>query len=124
MEITEEMRRAVYMADCDEMGHQPDYSGAATFEGRRIAVRAPDELQLPHITCVRCKRVWVVMPTPGWSYEDAERALYAVLRADTGTARDITRNRGKREQRDRPPTELTPLAEEADPGRPGGQRRP
>jgi hypothetical protein len=115
VKITDEMRQAVHAEDCAAAGHLLDFGAMMTYEqvaGRSVLhVGSPDELQLPHIRCTRCTRVWIVFPAEGWGYEDAERVAYGVLRADVQPARDIVRNRGKRERRDRPPRhpdELTP----------------
>ena len=98
MEITEEMRRVVHLEDCEELGHQLDYSAARTKRpgGPGVDVEATDSLHLPHITCTRCGLVWIVLPQPGWGYDDAERAVYGLLRAEAPIARSIARNRGRR----------------------------
>jgi hypothetical protein len=111
VEITDEMRRAVLGELCAKIGHNPNYSATITVRpgDDRMQVGAPDELQMPHMSCSRCRQVLgIVLPVTAWSYEDAERIVYGLLRADTEPARAITRNRWRREERDRPPDELTP----------------
>lgn len=99
VEITDDIRRRVYREDCARLGHQVNFSSALTTENRddgrpAQVVASDDPLKLPHITCTRCGHVWIVTPAGGWSYEDAERLLYGLLRADTDLAQLIVRNRG------------------------------
>jgi hypothetical protein len=100
MEVTEEIRRAVYEQECAEDGHQLHMLNAVTStDPERAHLKSPDENRLPYISCRRCGRVWIVMPVEGWTYDDAERALYGRLRADDELARRIVRQRGARERR-------------------------
>lgn len=102
MEITEEMRRAVYVADCDRLGHQFELTAMHIFQPESGGMRlAEGDEQLPHITCRRCPKVWLVVPVEGWDYDDAERQLYGMLRADVAVAQDIVRKRGRRDERRR-----------------------
>lgn len=96
MEITEEVRRAVYAQDCALFGHQIDQAHAVTSRNGPATVGSSDPTKLPHLTCRRCRRVWLVVPGEGWDYEAAEADLYGVLRPDSGLARQITRNLAKR----------------------------
>lgn len=100
MEVTEEMRRAVYELDCADFGHLIDLRnaiGTVSHDSAGMVVRPAAEFVLPFVTCSRCGRAWIVSPLDGWSYEDAERILYGMLRPDSDLARTITRNRGQRE---------------------------
>lgn len=78
LEVTEEMRQAVYAADCDALGHIPDVSPAIMSEpatgpdgSARITVGNSDATLLPHLRCRRCGHVWLVIEDPGTSYDDA-----------------------------------------------------
>lgn len=76
MEITEEMRRAVYAQDCAQYGHVPDYSNLAV----GTEPRALNDQQLPHVVCRRCQLVWVMMPIEGSNYDDAATKLRGKLK--------------------------------------------
>lgn len=98
-EITDDIRRRVYRDDCERLGHQINFSSAQTTENRddgrpAQTVGSSDPLKLPHITCTRCGRAWIVVPDGGLDYIDAERLLYGMLRADADVALQIVRNRG------------------------------
>lgn len=105
MEITDEMRRAVHEDDCARSGHQIETGGLfqpGALDADRMRLGSPDELKLPHITCARCGRFWIVLPANGRNYDDAERAVYGVMRGDSSLGREIIRNRALRKARDRP----------------------
>lgn len=116
IEITDEIRRAVYAADCDRLGHQISIREAVRVDQRgRSGVTSADNLKLPHLICARCEQVWIVLPAEAATYEDGERIAYGQLRADAELSRRIVRQRGQREERDRPPR---PRATGATPGTP------
>lgn len=73
MDVTEEMRAAVYTADCDRLGHIPDISQAISNDPgvNMIRIRAEDPSMLPHISCRRCGRVWLIAEESGQGYDDA-----------------------------------------------------
>lgn len=79
MEVTEEMRRAVYAADCEAQGHMWDTSRLIGQTDDPLlgdgvpatVVRAPDPDQLPHLACRRCDLVWLLMDEPGHGYDAA-----------------------------------------------------
>jgi hypothetical protein len=106
MEITPEIRRAVYEADCEQLGHRLTFEDVSRSSetgdgGFVLRLAAQDHYRLPHIRCARCGSVWIVHPVRGVDYDDAERQIYGLLRADTEPAREVTRLRGKREERAR-----------------------
>jgi hypothetical protein len=74
--VTDEMRRAVYDADCDALGHVPDISQAISSDpiGRVTRIRSEDPDSLPHIFCRRCGKVWLILE-PAVSYDAAEANL-------------------------------------------------
>jgi hypothetical protein len=103
VEITDEIRRAVWAEECQRIGgHDIDDRAAFSWSagtgqaGQRLA--DTDE-QLPHLVCRRCGRTWLVVPLEGVDYDDAERALYALLQGDTQLAKRIVRHRSRRERR-------------------------
>lgn len=70
--VTEEMRQAVYDADCERLGHLLNQTNAMSLDGGGRRIRGP-EGQMPHITCNRCGRAWIVLPRDGRNYAQAER---------------------------------------------------
>lgn len=77
IQVTEEMRQAVYAADCARLGHQFDMSTAAGVAdygpGETMPpmdVRGPDGRH-PYLSCRRCTSVWLVVSDPGVTYDDA-----------------------------------------------------
>lgn len=79
MDVTDEMRRAVYAADCDQLGHLMDISQAISNNPdehgiNTIRVRAEDSDTVPHLLCKRCSQVWLIVD-PGVDYDTAEAAL-------------------------------------------------
>lgn len=115
IEITDEIRRAVHEEDCVVLGHMFDFSNVVRLGPDRngSTMRARDEDALPHLTCTRCSRVWIVLPTAtaGRGYDDAERVLYGMLRAEGELARRIVRNHGRREARQQPPASAEDTAD-------------
>lgn len=76
IEVTEEMRRAVYEADCQRLGHLFNLRNAMgivdEINGTPAAdVRGPNPETLPHLSCNRCPKVWLVIEQPGEDYADA-----------------------------------------------------
>lgn len=78
MEVTPEMRAAVYEQDCREKGHLLAYENAMQLYGSSGQVMGPDGQQA-HITCRRCPKVWLVVEEPGENYVAATVALDAKL---------------------------------------------
>ena len=66
--VTNEMRQAVYAADCATMGHLTSISGAVDRAGQ---VAGESAAAVPFLTCIRCHKVWVVIDTPGVDYAAA-----------------------------------------------------
>lgn len=113
MELTDEIRRAVWAEECERLGgHDIDvgaafvwsaaYSPEATTSqatAQAVQSLADDEDKLPHLKCRRCGRAWLVMPIEAVDYDDAERAVYGLLQGDTELARRIVRTRTRRERR-------------------------
>lgn len=79
MEVTPEMRAAVYEQDCRERGHLLAYDNAMRLgAGEGGQVLGPDGQQA-HITCRRCGKVWLIVEEPGENYVAATVALDAKL---------------------------------------------
>lgn len=76
MQVTPEMRAAVYEEDCRDRGHLLSYDSALHLEGRAGQVIGPDGQQA-HITCRRCGKVWLVVEEPADDYVSATVALDA-----------------------------------------------
>lgn len=68
MDVTDEMRMAVYAADCEATGHDIDNVNTLL---RMSDLAGPDDDTLPHLTCNRCRQVWVLAADPGADYPDA-----------------------------------------------------
>lgn len=88
MDVTDDMRKAVYEADCAAYGHLLDIancfghqpgSNPGTYAS---TVCGPDSDTLPHLTCRRCHKVWLVIEEPGDCYADAVARLAASTPAD------------------------------------------
>lgn len=87
IEVTEEMRQAVYEADCDVKGHAFQigdlFHSQPVPAEQRDAVGNPfkkvlgshEDDKLPSISCGRCNKVWLVIEDPGSSYDDAVTKL-------------------------------------------------
>lgn len=112
MELTDEVRRAVRAEECERLGgHDIDtgaaFAWSAAYSMQSVASQpaqavqnlADTDEQLPHLVCRRCGRTWLVVPLEGADYDDAERALYGLLRGDTELARRIVRTRTRRQRR-------------------------
>lgn len=86
IEITEEMRRAVYAADCARLGHMFNLRNAVgvvadTADGTPAAdVRGPDADTLAHLYCDRCPKVWLLVEEPGEDYADAVASMRGRLK--------------------------------------------
>lgn len=90
--VTEEMRQAVYAADCDVKGHA--FQIGELFHTVPVPAEVRDVVgdpfkkvlgsregdKLPSISCSRCNKVWLVMEDPGSSYADAETQLAGKLK--------------------------------------------
>ncbi len=87
IEVTEEMRQAVYEADCDIKGHAfqigdlfhslpiPDEQRDGVGDPFKKILGSRDDDKLPSISCSRCNKVWLVVDEPGASYDDAVTKL-------------------------------------------------
>lgn len=87
IEVTEEMRQAVYAADCDVKGHAfqigdlfhslpiPAEQRDGVGDPFKKILGSRDETKLPSISCSRCNQVWLVIEDPGASYDDAMTKL-------------------------------------------------
>lgn len=82
IEVTDEMRAAVYAADCTEQGHQVSVQEAirpdpdAPVGSYRMDVRGPDG-EIAHLRCTRCGQVWLVIEEPAVDYAGAVSRLRA-----------------------------------------------
>jgi hypothetical protein len=113
IEVTDEIRRAVWAEECQRIGgHDIDtgaaFAWSAAYSAQSVASQATGQAvqnladtdeQLPHLACRRCGRTWLVVPLEGIDYDDAERALYALLQGDSQLAKRIVRHRSRRERR-------------------------
>lgn len=122
IEVTDELRRAVYAADCERLGHWYDMGAIVGHTddvlpenptGLPTAVlRAPDPTQMPHLLCRRCGKVWLVIDEPGDGYDDAVEKVTRRMGGPTLPAealkprrprgvftRDELEERGKQRQR-------------------------
>lgn len=99
MDVTPEMRQAVYEADCELLGHSVDTRWAVEFTEQESGVRPRAKDRFPHIFCRRCRKTWIVLPIEGVGYEEAERRVYEHLKPTSELARLITRRLGKRSPR-------------------------
>jgi hypothetical protein len=94
--VTDEVRQAVYEADCELKGHDFQISGLfhtqpTSHEEREKGVGpfkkiigSPDEDKLPHLSCGRCNRVWIVMDTPGNNYDEAFAGMQTLFKNPHG----------------------------------------
>lgn len=87
-EVTEEMRRAVYAADCEALGHIPDANTAIVAAGPARGgggdVGGPDDETLPHMRCRRCGSVWLMWPERFDTYAAAVTAVRGLLKDPAG----------------------------------------
>jgi len=105
--LTDRIRRAVFKEICDKQGHQYDTStmltGAQDGTPRMVIGSEKDPLKMPHLSCSRCGRVWLVIADSGKDYEDAEQKLTNRLSTDDVMAQEMKRRRDHRRERDRHP---------------------
>lgn len=107
IEITDELRAAVYADDCQSQGHMPDMmigygpqDDVDILEGRPGPSGEKDDL--PHVQCRRCKRVWIILAdSPGTSYEQAEAGIERRMRKGDRLAELAADKRARRERRQR-----------------------
>ncbi len=93
LEVTDEMRKAVFAELCETQGHALSMAEALrTGDDNRFTVTSSDPNKLPHITCTRCGIAWVVVNEAGTSYEDAEEKLRGRLK-DTKDIDDMRKKR-------------------------------
>lgn len=88
IEVTPEMRQAVYEADCEVKGHLFIFDNVfQSTDGHTSVVSGPDADTLPHVRCGRCTKVWLLIDDPGNDYDDAVVKLRARKPADLGKPR-------------------------------------
>ncbi|MGD9989318.1 hypothetical protein [Pseudonocardia sp.] len=76
IEVTDEMRQAVYEADCEAKGHIHVFDKMLQrTDGPANVVSGPDEATMPHVRCQRCPKVWLLIDDPGNDYDDAVAKL-------------------------------------------------
>lgn len=86
--VTDEMRQAVYEADCEAIGHL--FHDGDLYQTVQVApelrrggnpfkkiLGSHEAGKLPSIGCTRCGRVWLLVEQPGTSYDDAVAKLQA-----------------------------------------------
>lgn len=76
IEVTDEMRRAVFLEMCVNQGHsysiQSMFRSQSSTDGNQTEIGSPDQDLLPHVYCTRCEKTWLVLDEPGDNYDDAE----------------------------------------------------
>lgn len=82
IEVTEEMRRAVYELDCKEKGHLPNFNNIFTSEPSENMKIGGTKGKLPFVTCDRCNKVWLLIDVPGFNYLDALNKLKTRLKPE------------------------------------------
>lgn len=102
IEVTQAMRLAVYAQDCARLGHVVTLDNALKFDGLVGRVEGPED-QLPHLTCMRCTKVWLVVEAPGDDYDTAEADLNTKLRPEYRVTRKERKERRERKARENPP---------------------
>lgn len=74
--VTDEMRRAVFREQCSLEGHQLSLANVLSNtdpDGKqRTNIKGPAG-QEPHLFCSRCSLTWIVVDSPGYSYNAALR---------------------------------------------------
>jgi hypothetical protein len=79
IEITDEMRAAVLAEMCAAQGHVYSLTSAVDVGPSGSTIKAKDD-RLPHISCARCGRVWLVQEESFASYDEAEQQMYDKLK--------------------------------------------
>jgi|SRR5688500_3847613 len=105
VEVTQAMRLAVYAADCARLGHVVTLDHAVQFDGLVGRIEGPQD-QLPHLTCMRCTKVWLIVEAPGDDYDSAEAALNEKLKPEHRVTR-----KDRKERRERKATREAPSPE-------------
>jgi hypothetical protein len=100
--VTDEMRQAVYDADCAVKGH---IYNLTTMMNSANQVKSRDPNLLPHVSCLRCTRVWLVIEDDGDNYDDAETKFQDKLKATDDLSKKITEIRNNRNN-PKPPKEI------------------
>lgn len=81
IEVTEEMRAAVYAADCERLGHMFNLNTAlrpveaSNLLSTTAEVGGPNEDTIAHLSCNRCPKIWLVIEDPGENYADSVAKL-------------------------------------------------
>jgi hypothetical protein len=107
IEVTEEMRRAVYGADCKEHGHiisienliNNDNSLNPNENVSSLGVVSKVEGTLPHVFCKRCHKVWLVIDEPGDSYDDVEEKVLNRLKTNDPGRKRLEQLKARRKER-------------------------
>ena len=88
IQVTPEMREAVYAEDCKLFGHIPDItnmfqnSDEDSLVGRHAPdIQGPDDETFAHIFCRRCGRVWIVLEDSGRDYDQALKKFQKLLKS-------------------------------------------
>lgn len=102
--VTPEMRQAVYDDDCKRLGHLFNVKVDAAPTADPNLLRAWTDLEVPHVLCKRCQRVWLIVATaPGKSYPDAEVEVQKALKPGDNFNDRITEIRDRREAAENAP---------------------
>lgn len=104
IEVTEDVRRAVYEADCAAQGHLLDFNSAVGSDPDdldpqgvpKTVLTGPEDGQLPHVRCRRCSRVWLLIDVSGANYDDAVRQVGERLRVPRSTRDEVLRPRRRK----------------------------
>ena len=103
IEVTDEMRKAVYEADCKVHGHVFDFgrvvSSGADNGDHMIDVQSPDPDEMPNLSCYRCRKVWLVIEVPADNYDAAVENLKNKVK-DPSTV--LSRDEKKAQRGDKP----------------------
>lgn len=101
IQVTPEMRKAVYEDDCNRLGHIFHLGNAfGTNPNGSGAVLAGPENEFPQLTCSRCSKVWIIDDEPGDDYDDAETKLQGRLNPNDALNTRIKDMKDKRKNKD------------------------
>jgi hypothetical protein len=85
IEVTPEVRKAVYAQDCLDKGHVFDFGKAVASWDHKLDVASSDPDEMPHLTCLRCDKTWLIIEEPGDGYDDAIVKLKKKMKDSDGS---------------------------------------
>ncbi len=81
IELTDEMRQAVLAEMCEKEGHYLSLGSALVRDEQgHNQIGSQDPGRLPHLSCSRCGRAWIIVDDPGTNYDDAAKKFRGRLR--------------------------------------------